>query len=367
MKGDRIMKRSSRKYYGTLKLLECLKIRRMAAHPESNTGVLKPAIEFSFDALRFTYHYRDSSAFIADPSLTAFLWSLDLDLSDFKFEGHGGDFYTQRFYCEKYDMFMFTNPSRPEMGVHFKLMGNGCRLYFLNHTVESFIRATCRDDVSFSRIDVALDDYTGSFYTPRTLADLDAQGLISTRWGRVDPHFPRKAGGKGQYLEETIYFGSLKNETHLRVYDKYLEEVGRLKKTEEELKADGITSWIRWELTLQAKSANAFVRLLFNGDFNLPRTAIGVLCSKFRIVKPDHTRLTRCSSDPLWLDFVGCDNVIQISRQRPESDLASSLNWFYKCIMPTYVGLSEALPEVMMQLYTGVFRSGHYRKFKVPA
>lgn len=360
-----MMKKSSRKYYGTLRLLECMKIRRMAAHPGSNTGVLKPPFEFSFDALRFTYHFSDSEHVLSDSSFVSFLSSLDLDLSMFVFEGHGGDFYTQRFYCEKYDMYMFNNPSRPEMGVHFKMMGNGCRLYFLVHTVESFIRAICRDDVSFSRVDLALDDYTGSFYTPRTLADLDSQGLISTRWNRVDPHFPRKAGGQGKYLEETIYFGSLKNETHLRVYDKYLEEVGRLKKTEEELQADGIMSWIRWELTLQAKSANVFVRLLFDADFDLPKVTIGVLCSKFRIVQPDHTRITRCSTDPLWLDFVQCDDAIQISRQRPESDLASCLNWFYKCILPTYVGLEEAIPDVMRDICLNARLFGKFRKFKL--
>lgn len=360
-------KLNRRSHYSNLKVLECLKMRKMVAYPGSNTGVLKPLHEFSFDALRFTYHYHSLNDGVFEPILNSevcdFISSLGLKVSDFKYQNIGGDFYKFRYYNEKYDIYMFYHPQRPEMGVHFKMMGNGCRLYFLDHSIAFFTVRVCRDDVSFSRIDIALDDYSGSFYSPRSLAALDSQGLISTRWNRVDPHFPRKSGGKDELLEETIYFGSLKNETHLRVYDKYLELIGQKKKTAEDFLADGISSWIRWELVLQGKSANAFIRLLFAADFDLVSTMLGVLCSKFRIIVPDASRVTRCSTDPLWIDFTSAQDAIQISRQRPESDLASCLNWFSQCMLPTYVGLAERLPDVMIQLYDHFLQIGRYRKF----
>lgn len=364
------MKRSSRRYHSTLRLLNCMKMRRLVAHPGTNRGVLKPPHEFSFDALRFTYHFKDVNCnpdVRFNQGLDSFMASLDLSPSDFIFQGVGGDFYRDRYYSEKYDMYMFFHPNRPEMGVHFKMMGNGCRLFFLTHTIEQFVKAVSREDVRFSRIDVALDDYSGKYFTPRRLEELDREGLISTRWNRVDAHFPRKAGGKQQFLEETIYFGSLKNETHLRVYNKYLEELGRFKKTEEEFKAEGISSWIRWELTLQGKSANTFIKLLFDSDFELPKIMLGVLSSKFRIIVPDATRATRCSSDPLWLDFVETDNVIQISRQRPQSELAGLLNWFALCMLPSFVSLNEILPDVMMELYDHILQTGRYRRFEIGA
>ncbi|EFT5674664.1 replication initiation factor family protein [Salmonella enterica] len=125
--------------------------------------------------------------------------------------------------------------------VHMQISGTGCRCLFSSispsvlHNVLRGLGVT-----TLSRIDLALDDFTGNFGCAYAeLAYYDGAFRCSERgvYPRIDPRRPRNIDG--QLLGETIYVGSRRSRIFWRNYDKALEQ-----------HLDGV-SWYRSEAELK--------------------------------------------------------------------------------------------------------------------
>jgi hypothetical protein len=187
-----------------------------------------------------------------------------------------------------------------------------------------------------TRIDISLD-----FYDYPKLIKLVEQAGRKRNFSGRDRYFPMQPmgerDGKWQITGNTHYFGSLKSDKMLRVYDKNLESKGE-------------KNCIRWELQLR----RGYAQRVFE-DFTIidmdsfdelyHNYLAGVALGVYRFVdRKSGDRLSR-QDELKWYEelaqFVA--NPLPISKARRETSLGKSMSWIIRSIMPTLVMIEGAL------------------------
>ncbi len=186
-----------------------------------------------------------------------------------------------------------------QQGVHVIITGRGCAYL---QEVTSFLglfmalSALC---VQVTRLDLALDDKTGNWYTVAQLVDHARNMEIISYWRGCDVDMGYSLD-KGQINKAVIYMGSIHSDQYLRVYDKRLEQNAR-----------GVhwavlpEQWTRWEFCLRNEKAQAVMHKLQQGG-SLNQLFADLLSESMRIVKADkqQTNRSRWKVRTKWLRFV---------------------------------------------------------------
>ena len=190
-----------------------------------------------------------------------------------------------------------------DMGVCVSMSGNGCR------TFETMSRLTfegARDrqgtesvafpflfqllaaekDANISRIDIACDDREGYLCMGDIVRKVQGNEVNSrmARRSVIVSYNGAQTGGT------TAYIGAPSSDFRIRIYDK-AAETG----------TDG--HWIRVELVMRGKNANAFGAQLTNSE-SVGKLAAQVLNDKFSFIEKDDSNITRCTVCPWWASFV---------------------------------------------------------------
>lgn len=179
----------------------------------------------------------------------------------------------------------------------------------------------------FTRLDLAIDDLGCKYYTCSYIVDLVTSGLCVSKfkqWKNVC-----KSSTSSAPLGHTVYFGSGQSDVLLRVYDKSLEQ-----------KLSSI-SWVRWELELKRERADIVARSI-SLKKNLGFLAVSILNNYIRFIIPDCTRRCRCSTSPLWADFVNDCSFLSLSLAPRESSIDKKVEWIDRQVKPTIAGLLTA-------------------------
>lgn len=189
-----------------------------------------------------------------------------------------------------------------DMGVCVSMSGNGCRTFETMSKLTLDLKdrqgtssvafpalfqlLVSDTDANVSRIDIACDDRAGYL-------DMDAI-LTKTQTNEVNSRMTKRSTvisfDGTQRNGATVYIGAPSSSFRVRIYDKALEqgEPGH---------------WVRVELVMRSKNANAFVEQMTAFE-NVGKLAAQVINDKFSFIERDDSNITRCSVCSWWKDFV---------------------------------------------------------------
>lgn len=186
----------------------------------------------------------------------------------------------------------------------------------------------------FTRLDLAVDDVGCSYFSCEELRDIlyarNYTALFRTWSTDIEYNTDSASALKGY----TVYCGSRQSGIFLRVYDKKLEQQ---KKNPEKY----YDAWVRWEFELKDEHADAFAKHILNkhafGD-----SVVSLLNGFLRLIVPDDSNRSRCSTLPKWEKFLSGVGKLRLSGFKKKRTVEKSLKWIEKQCMPTIAGLCVA-------------------------
>lgn len=216
-----------------------------------------------------------------------------------------------------------------DMGVCVSMSGNGCRAFetMSNLTFPDLFRLLAEDETAnVSRIDVACDDREGF---------LDMEEIVGkVMSNEVNSRMAKRsivASFDGiQRSGSTVYIGAPSSDFRVRIYDKALEE--------------GVSGhWVRVELVIRGKNANAFVEQMTSAE-SVGKLAAQVINDKFSFIERDDCNITRCSVCHWWAEFVDeLESVRLVARCVMQHAVERIDNWVEAQVGPSLAVLYRTL------------------------
>jgi phage replication initiation protein len=235
---------------------------------------------------------------------------------------------------------VFYSAKRSDMGVHVELTGQGVRKY---ETIMEVDKVTWRQVfehlrtfATFSRIDLALDEYEGLVGFADIIKKIE-QGEHVGRCRSFKVISGR--GSNGEHTGTTIYMGSNKSDLMLRVYEKNYERQAKGYEID-------VPIWNRWELVLKHEKANDFVTRYLDGGHSFGSLFGGILADLIRFVEPgEDTNKSRWQTSTWWSEFLAEAEPIQLKGKEYQPSLAKTLNWIENSTVTAIKGLSAIAKE----------------------
>lgn len=229
-----------------------------------------------------------------------------------------------------------------DMGVCVSMSGNGCRTFETMSKLTlnlkdrqgtpsvafpALFQLLASDvDANVSRIDIACDDREGYLDMNEIIAKTRANAVNSRmRWKDIHESLDgiNKAGA-------TVYIGAASSDFRVRIYDKALEQG-----------EDG--HWIRVELVMRSKNANAFVQQM-TGSENVGKLAAQVINDKFSFIERDDSNITRCTVCDWWQSFVDeLEAVRLVAREVIQHSVEQIGNWVEAQVGPSLAILFQTM------------------------
>ena len=215
------------------------------------------------------------------------------------------------------------------MRTHVILSAKGVRAYEVNNKAENLINILTHEDISFTRIDLALDIKDNSIEFKQILEYLN-NNYIVTRFKKYKYVVEKQLAEDGQQtLGETVYFGSRNSSIFIRIYDK-----AKQMKQEE-------GNWIRIEIVYKDEHANALALYISQSKENL-----GVLFSKtlnnyIRFVeKSNDSNKRRWKTADFWARILEDSGRLKLSFKGEEVDPRKTADWFKTKVAPSLAFLN---------------------------
>lgn len=251
---------------------------------------------------------------------------------------------------------MVPAPERYEqMGYCVQMSGDGLRWYaslFQDFSFAGFckrLRALPETGLSLniSRLDVAKDDKTGLLDLDEIMAKAERYEFVST--SRTRNTIREIVNFKGDNIVgRTLYFGSRKSSSYIRIYDKAAEQ--------------GVAGhWIRVEFEFKQATAMRIVNSIVElGDGGFPAYFSKVSNHYLRFVELDDVNRSRCTVSDFWAKFTGTMAKAKLSiLPYKKQTLTNLFSYMLHSYAPSlYVLFSALRPEFVVDLFN---RSGKPR------
>lgn len=213
-----------------------------------------------------------------------------------------------------------------DMGVHVILSGEAIRQ--MRADIRSLLEWVLHNGGTVTRIDLALDDVTGSLTLSRVKRAVRS-GAVSCR---AKEYRQMKKGklSTGEVTGETFYFGSAQSRTQYRIYDKAAER--------------GIDGhWVRCEGQYRNENAHKVAQMINDESLNVGRVYCGLLRGflNFLIPSSTDTNKARWKTAVWWLDLLDNAEKLKLSVTKPEPSLERSAAWIRKQVAPTIATLLD--------------------------
>lgn len=185
------------------------------------------------------------------------------------------------------------------------------------------------DNVTCSRIDICLDDFTKKLTYENIFAALEA----GNHSGFQKSNMIRNFGTRGGW---TANLGSRDSEHFVRIYDKWAESKGRIDS-------------IRWESEFKHKKAQSIFKALVEAstvDAAL-KMLKGFTFGRFQFIEKECKNLDRCGLVGWWYDFrtfVGHEDC-EILVQKVVTSIDSSIKWIKYQVEKTLARLCRAFGD----------------------
>lgn len=225
---------------------------------------------------------------------------LGLDSPDIHFEPCRGKWnYSDGVYYRSIKILYNGNTEEMKDFVTVEMTGEGCRTFedFGAGCWSDLFQMFLDGDISITRFDYALDDHDDyldlDLLIDSTEKRAESGGFLHWVSDYRSYKVSYSADSKG-CKGRTLYWGSNKSENFFRIYDKALQQ------------KDRVSHWVRMELQLRGKHAEAFVRMAhseyYNGDMALLFSEY--LAKKVRFVQQAEdatdTNNRRWENMPFW-------------------------------------------------------------------
>ncbi|MGP1910661.1 replication initiation factor domain-containing protein [Metabacillus sp. JX24] len=267
---------------------------------------------------------------------------LQLDPNTF-YHARGQNGYRQ---CLRNEIIAIYFDGAEDMGIHLEIKGRGCREYesYNKRSWKELLESMLSYQASFSRLDVALDDFKGFFTIKGILRKVKNRELVSEfKKARNYEDICIKTG-KGQGL--SLRFGSDKSDVQIRMYDKLAE----LTNTNNEVSAD-ITFWNRTEIQLRNERAQVVALRLAaeeEGEITIGKTVCGILKHYLRFtVKGNDTNNRRWKTAPFWNKFLNGVDKLPLTTRDATVTIESKERWINRNVATSLAAVYIAHNENM--------------------
>lgn len=208
-----------------------------------------------------------------------------------------------------------------------------------------------REDISCSRLDIALDDYNRQIDLEVVAAAARCYQFFGGKYSEIID-----SGERGNKRGLTVYLGSKKSSKRLRAYDKSVE-------------SGGVKDCIRLESEHRKKKADELLKLLLSthkqGMAAVTRVMKSVVlgCFDFRIRTTDDLNKERSPRFPWWTAFLEYVDVKPISISVPviTPTIQRSIDWIKKSVAPTIATLKSVLQEDFPAYFSNLISDGFSR------
>lgn len=215
--------------------------------------------------------------------------------------------------------------------------------------------------VKFRRIDVALDDFNNP---PLIDFPLIERKLKKQEFKSSKRHYNvlRDVSTSGELTGETVYLGSRKTgtvgHTVLRIYQKYLQMVGKHQESQLPIQALKSKSWIRWELEITKQKSIAMIDLILDKN-SVAEAYYAVLRDTIDFLVPTKNRSgqiyqnkSKWKSCNWWIDFLNGAKKSKLQDPKRTYDIASALDWVRFSVMPTLQMLDSVCKSKNVDFYS---------------
>ncbi|SOC16564.1 phage replication initiation protein [Ureibacillus xyleni] len=240
-----------------------------------------------------------------------------------------------------------------DMGIHLEMKGRGCREYEGYNLLswKELFEVFLRYEVSFSRLDIAVDDFKGFFKLKEIQKKIKGRELVSKfKLANIQQSYETRTG-LGQGL--TIYYGSSKSDIQIRMYDKLSERSNNNYNVPKD-----INFWNRTEVQLRNERAQTVAKILAteeDGERTIGQTVCGILKHYIRFtIKGKEKNRSRWKTARFWDKFLNGVDALSLSTNPVEPQTVEEKEmWFMNQAAPTYALILDAYggdPKKMAQL-----------------
>lgn len=202
---------------------------------------------------------------------------------------------------------------REGMGIHVEMTGQGCLQYrkrFGEHSILRLIEKIFRSGGHFTRMDIALDDFSGGFTPEIIMEKLLSTCIISSFKNliEVNKYFIATADCSGR----TIYFGQPTSPLRIKFYDKARKEKKKY-------------PWLRAEVQCRDGRAQVLASELLSGK-PLGELAAGILNQYIRFVEPStDSNKARWPASEFWTKYLSDVEKVKLTSDINNDDLQQSI------------------------------------------
>lgn len=257
---------------------------------------------------------------------------------------------------------MYFNPNYPLMGIHLLMSGQGCRDFdTLGLSYKDLILAINDMGGKYSRVDIAIDDFTNNYFTLKKLKRYVDHKQIKSKF-RTYYSVRKGLIEDNVVLGDTLQFGSRASLVQITFYDKLQERANNNYYVDENIKF-----WVRCELRFRAERCAELLESYLQHD-DLNDFVKGVLYEHIDFLEKSKTDSNkwRWSTANWWLDYLENINKIKFVPLNFESSITKKRAWIEKsveksnamCFFSSYnpnIPLDEYLKEYFIDmLFRGV-------------
>lgn len=220
-----------------------------------------------------------------------------------------------------------------EMGIYLEMSGQGCRQYESVSPYKNSPLGTWPHlfslfkslDVNFTRLDLAIDDFSGILTTKKVWKHHESKAITSQF--RKTRRMTEQTIKDFKQTGDTIYFGSTQSDVQVRFYDKKLER-------ENNDKDVIVEQWCRVEFQLRDVHANmAAVHILTRPVGEMIRGYLNTYI-QFRTFKGD-SRPYRRPFARWYVDFLNGVETLSLSAEAKDYTIERVKSWVEKSVTPS--------------------------------
>lgn len=267
----------------------------------------------------------------------------DLDSNKLIKEPFGLNGYDVRYSYKDINIMLSTK--REDMGVNVMLSGQGCRDFEeLGITWQELFDRISKYDISFSRIDMAIDTFNNKYYTIELIKKYINNGLCCSKF-RAGMEISKKKLTDSFILGNQVQFGSRASNIQITFYDKYKERENQGKIIDEKIKY-----WFRCELRFRHENANELFRMINHKDdyMNIIKSVLYNYID-FKSGKGNDSNKSRRPTVQWWKRYIDDLDKIQITNRSSEGTIVKKYNWILKSVSKAqFLVYLSKLPNIML-------------------
>lgn len=251
-----------------------------------------------------------------------------IDPTQLVFEYVGVNGYNANYHYE--NIYIMWNTSRPEMGVHIKMSGQGCRDFeSLELDYIDFFRKINTHYINYNRIDISIDQFNDDYFTLPKLEYYIRNNLVCSKFRSALNIEKINLSKKDDSLGHTIQFGSKASNIQVTFYDKLKERQSKNIEVLQNLKF-----WTRTEVRYRHECCKQVINLLLtSNEYNTLNDIIKSTLRdyiSFKVNNSNDSNLSRRPEVEWWYLFLENINYLEITNYLPESSITKKANWLDK-------------------------------------